>query len=156
MASAMDMDAGGAGPAAAAAAAGAGPSTSRKTFTLPWVGVMLCLLLGDVYLGLPPAGLSALLAPCLIAYIAAHCHHQHALTNTQVEKYRPSRIRDIVGNEEAVSRLQIIAEEGNMPNIILAVRHSSAACLAAGWVVEVGWRRLGRRDAARLASRSLL
>ena len=40
----------------------------------------------------------------------------------QVEKYRPTRIKDIVGNVEAVSRLQIIAEEGNMPNIILAVR----------------------------------
>lgn len=39
----------------------------------------------------------------------------------QVEKYRPTRVRDIVGNVEAVSRLQIIAEEGNMPNIILAV-----------------------------------
>jgi replication factor C subunit 2/4 len=39
-----------------------------------------------------------------------------------VEKYRPSIISDIVGNVEAVSRLQIIAEEGNMPNIILAVK----------------------------------
>jgi hypothetical protein len=39
----------------------------------------------------------------------------------QVEKYRPSNIRDVVGNEEAVSRLKVIAEEGNMPNIILAV-----------------------------------
>ena len=39
----------------------------------------------------------------------------------QVEKYRPSIVKDIVGNTEAVSRLQIIAEEGNMPNLILAV-----------------------------------
>ncbi|KAK2079400.1 Subunit of heteropentameric Replication factor C (RF-C) [Prototheca wickerhamii] len=37
-----------------------------------------------------------------------------------VEKYRPSIVKDIVGNTEAVSRLQIIAEEGNMPNLILA------------------------------------
>lgn len=47
----------------------------------------------------------------------------------QVEKYRPTRIKDIVGNEQAVSRLQIIAEEGNMPNIILSV---------SGWRREVG------------------
>ena len=38
-----------------------------------------------------------------------------------VELYRPQEIRDIVGNEEAVSRLQIIAKEGNMPNIIISV-----------------------------------
>jgi len=37
-----------------------------------------------------------------------------------VEKYRPSRIADIVGNVEAVSRLQSIAEEGNMPNLIFS------------------------------------
>ncbi len=40
----------------------------------------------------------------------------------QVEKYRPTLIKDIVGNNEAVARLQVIAEEGNMPNLILAVR----------------------------------
>ena len=35
-------------------------------------------------------------------------------------------MRDIVGNKEAVERLQIVSEEGNMPNIILAVR--TAGC----------------------------
>jgi len=39
-----------------------------------------------------------------------------------VEKYRPKDISEIVGNVETVSRLQIIASEGNMPNLILAVR----------------------------------
>lgn len=39
-----------------------------------------------------------------------------------VEKYRPQRVCDIVGNEEAVSRLCVIARDGNMPNLILAVR----------------------------------
>lgn len=53
----------------------------------------------------------------------------------QVEKYRPVRIRDIVGNVEAVSRLQVIAEEGNMPNMILAGppgtgKTTSVLCLA--------------------------
>ncbi|KAG7015622.1 Replication factor C subunit 2 [Cucurbita argyrosperma subsp. argyrosperma] len=37
-----------------------------------------------------------------------------------VEKYRPSKVADIVGNEEAVSRLQVIARDGNMPNFILS------------------------------------
>mmetsp|Transcript_14591 Transcript_14591/g.44103 ORF Transcript_14591/g.44103 Transcript_14591/m.44103 type:complete len:348 (-) Transcript_14591:1140-2183(-) len=37
-----------------------------------------------------------------------------------VEKYRPKDIDDVVGNEEAVSRLQVIRREGNFPNIILA------------------------------------
>jgi replication factor C subunit 2/4 len=39
---------------------------------------------------------------------------------SQVEKYRPTNIKDVVGNEEAVARLRVIAEEGNMPNLILA------------------------------------
>lgn len=38
-----------------------------------------------------------------------------------VEKYRPQEIKDIVGNVETVSRLQAIAREGNMPNLILSV-----------------------------------
>lgn len=53
----------------------------------------------------------------------------------QVEKYRPTKIKDIVGNTEAVSRLQVIAEEGNMPNMILAGppgtgKTTSVLCLA--------------------------
>lgn len=38
----------------------------------------------------------------------------------RVEKYRPLVLDDIVGNQEVVERLAIIAKEGNMPNIILA------------------------------------
>jgi len=37
-----------------------------------------------------------------------------------VEKYRPQRIKDVVGNVDAVARLKVIAEEGNVPNLILA------------------------------------
>eukprot|EP00249_Psilotum_nudum_P036657 c8306_g1_i1 orf=221-1222(+) len=37
-----------------------------------------------------------------------------------VEKYRPHKISDIVGNDDAISRLQIIARDGNMPNLIFA------------------------------------
>jgi len=52
-----------------------------------------------------------------------------------VEKYRPQLIADIVGNEETVSRLQVIAEEGNMPNIIISGppgtgKTTSILCLA--------------------------
>lgn len=39
----------------------------------------------------------------------------------QVEKYRPQYVKDVVGNVDAVSRLQVIAEEGNVPNLILSV-----------------------------------
>jgi hypothetical protein len=41
-----------------------------------------------------------------------------------VEKYRPQVLVDVVGNEEAVRRLQVISEDGNMQNLILAVRAS--------------------------------
>jgi len=36
-----------------------------------------------------------------------------------VEKYRPAKLADVVGNEETLIRLQAIAEDGNMPNLIL-------------------------------------
>jgi len=38
-----------------------------------------------------------------------------------VEKYRPSKIEDICGNDDAMSRLKVIAEDGNMPHLIFAV-----------------------------------
>lgn len=37
-----------------------------------------------------------------------------------VEKYRPRRLKDIVGNEDTVSRLEAIAKDGNMPSLLLA------------------------------------
>lgn len=51
-----------------------------------------------------------------------------------VEKYRPHKISDIVGNQDAVSRLQVIAQDGNMPNLIFAV--SSASCLKLSGIVS--------------------
>ncbi|KAL0484318.1 replication factor C subunit [Acrasis kona] len=52
-----------------------------------------------------------------------------------VEKYRPVEMKDIVGNEEAVSRLKVIAYDGNMPNLILSGppgtgKTTSVMCLA--------------------------
>ena len=37
-----------------------------------------------------------------------------------VEKYRPARLSEIVGNGEVVGRLRTIATQGNCPNLILA------------------------------------
>ncbi len=37
-----------------------------------------------------------------------------------LEKYRPQTIGDIVGNEETVGRLDVLAQQGNMPNLILS------------------------------------
>lgn len=37
-----------------------------------------------------------------------------------VEKHRPKVMQDIVGNSEAVGRLQVIARDGNMPNLLLS------------------------------------
>nr|GEV56844.1 hypothetical protein [Tanacetum cinerariifolium] len=45
-----------------------------------------------------------------------------------VEKFRPTKVADIVGNEDAVSRLQVIARDGNMPNLILAFFVSPPKC----------------------------
>ncbi|CAF4764397.1 unnamed protein product [Pieris macdunnoughi] len=37
-----------------------------------------------------------------------------------IEKYRPQKFSDIVGNEDTVSRLAVFAKAGNAPNIIIA------------------------------------
>ncbi|WWC71483.1 uncharacterized protein I206_105441 [Kwoniella pini CBS 10737] len=37
-----------------------------------------------------------------------------------VEKYRPALLEDIVGNSETVERLKVIAEDGNVPHIIIS------------------------------------
>lgn len=37
-----------------------------------------------------------------------------------IEKYRPHKFEDIVGNEDTISRLSVFAQNGNAPNIIIA------------------------------------
>lgn len=57
----------------------------------------------------------------------------------QVEKYRPKNIDDVVGNAEAVSRLQVIGREGNFPNVILAVRAAQAVPFPSGCCCSLHW-----------------
>jgi replication factor C subunit 2/4 len=41
------------------------------------------------------------------------------LTLPWVEKYRPKQLSDIVGNTDSVNKLQAIAQQGNLPNLII-------------------------------------
>mmetsp|Transcript_20144 Transcript_20144/g.51410 ORF Transcript_20144/g.51410 Transcript_20144/m.51410 type:complete len:321 (+) Transcript_20144:179-1141(+) len=58
------------------------------------------------------------------------------MSNTPfVEKYRPKVIADVVGNSDTVGRLKAIAEDGNMPHLILSGppgtgKTTSVLCLA--------------------------
>lgn len=46
-----------------------------------------------------------------------------------VEKYRPMKLDDVVGNQETVERLKVISKEGNMPNIILSGPPVRTVCM---------------------------
>jgi replication factor C subunit 2/4 len=39
----------------------------------------------------------------------------------RVEKYRPQVLDDIVGNQDTIDRLKVIAKDGNCPHIIISV-----------------------------------
>lgn len=57
------------------------------------------------------------------------------LPNSRVEKYRPVYLDDVVGNEETIERLKIIAKDGNMPHVIISGmpgigKTTSILCLA--------------------------
>ena len=52
-----------------------------------------------------------------------------------VEKYRPTKIDEIVGNKDAVDRLAAMTSTGNMPNLIFTGppgigKTTSVLCLA--------------------------
>lgn len=42
------------------------------------------------------------------------------LSPHRIEKYRPQKFEEIVGNEDTISRLAVFATQGNAPNIIIA------------------------------------
>lgn len=50
--------------------------------------------------------------------------HSHLFLFLRIEKYRPQLLKDVVGNEEIVSRLEVIGKTGNIPNLLLSVHKS--------------------------------
>eukprot|EP00529_Nitzschia_sp_RCC80_P031546 CAMPEP_0113519956 /NCGR_PEP_ID=MMETSP0014_2-20120614/43809_1 /TAXON_ID=2857 /ORGANISM="Nitzschia sp." /LENGTH=357 /DNA_ID=CAMNT_0000417735 /DNA_START=177 /DNA_END=1246 /DNA_ORIENTATION=- /assembly_acc=CAM_ASM_000159 len=62
-------------------------------------------------------------APAAAAAAAAPSSSSTAKKGYQVpwiEAYRPQKLEDVVGNEETLVRLQSIARDGNLPNLILS------------------------------------
>lgn len=62
-----------------------------------------------------------------------------------LEKYRPRILDDVVGNEETISRLRVIAKHGNMPNLIISGppgtgKTTSIHCLAYELLGEEGYK----------------
>jgi len=46
----------------------------------------------------------------------------------RVEKYRPIVLDDIVGNQDTIERLKVIARDGNCPHIIISVECITLHC----------------------------
>ena len=53
-----------------------------------------------------------------------------------VEAYRPRTLADVLGNEETVTRLQAIAQNGNLPNLILCGPPGTGAYLPLKQAIE--------------------
>ena len=65
-----------------------------------------------------------------------------------VERYRPQKLADVVGNEETLVRLSAIARDGNMPNLILSGppgtgKVRSCSCINDSWVIIIVWMMKG-------------
>lgn len=68
----------------------------------------------------------------------------NTLDSIWIEKYRPETLNDVVGNEEVLRRLIIIAKEGNIPHLMLAGppgtgKTSSVLCLCRE-LLQQRWR----------------
>ena len=59
-----------------------------------------------------------------------HATRSRQLISERVEKYRPHLLDDIVGNSDTISRLKVIAKDGNVPHLIISVRMLSASLIA--------------------------
>jgi hypothetical protein len=55
-------------------------------------------------------------------YVLVMLCKQQELIRGRVEKYRPNVLDDIVGNGDTISRLKVIAKDGNVPHLIISVR----------------------------------
>lgn len=51
------------------------------------------------------------------------------VTQPWVEAYRPRTLKDVVGNQDTVERLQAIASTGNLPNLILCGPPGTGKCV---------------------------
>lgn len=107
---------GGAASGGAGAGAGAG---STSAFEQPWVEKYRPILVGCTG-GRQACEHSCVVDDDVFCLLVAFVAHQ---------------LSDVVGNKEIIERLRVIAEDGNMPNIIIAVRVSHVCrALSPAWL----------------------
>ena len=78
------------------------------------------------------------------------------LNASRVEKYRPQVLDDIVGNQETIDRLKVIAKDGNCPHIIISVRIYHSSLVTAQWTAPQGMPGIGKTTSIHCLAHQLL
>lgn len=56
-----------------------------------------------------------------VLFLALSLSFTHLILLSRVEKYRPLRLDDVVGNKPTIDRLKVIQEDGNCPHLLISV-----------------------------------
>ena len=85
-----------------------------------------------------------------------HVSGKQELIRERVEKYRPRVLDDVVGNGDTISRLKVIATDGNVPHLVISVRPSFCPCSFLDSTCRKGMPGIGKTTSIHCLAHQLL